>query len=340
MGFHTHLVDVRAAILAGKAVKSKKKIDTPAAQGYPPAVSFIRAAVSKMLKIKDLRQVGVVGLGLLGASVTLAVQGALPGVRTVGYGHRAATRRKARAMGVASEVAGRLADCVAGCDLVILATPICTFARLFEQIGPHLKPGAVVTDVGSTKVQPHRWARKALPKGAFYVGSHPIAGSEKRGLEYARDDLFMGARCVLTTDRYTNPRALGLLREFWARLGCTVHIMSPPAHDRILGRVSHLPHVLAAALVNASDAEQLRFAGKGFIDTSRVSSGPANIWADILVTNPTNTVHGVRAVIRELRRLEAAISAGDKAQIEALLANAERKREELIAYKVENKELF
>jgi len=279
-------------------------------------------------------------MGLVGASVTLAVGRALPRVYCVGYSHRDTTRRKARQMGVAGRIADDLADAVGSADLVILASPVRTFRALLEQMAEHLQAGAVVTDVGSTKLQVHRWAEAILPRAVQYVGSHPIAGSEKRGLEYARDDLFTGARCIVTCRKGTDDQATALVEGFWRTLGCKVHRMTPAEHDRILGYVSHVPHLVAAALVNATDAQQMRFAGKGFVDTSRVASGPPNIWTDVLLTNPDNAVRGIQRVVKELLRLQTAIRSGNAGQIEGLLERARRKRAEMIAYKIHNKELM
>ena len=224
-------------------------------------------------------------MGLLGASVTLSIKRDLPDSRVVGYSHRAETRKKARQYGVAHEIAETLDDAVQNADMVILATPILTFEDYFADMAACLKTGAIVTDVGSTKQLPHRWAAKLLLKGVYYVGSHPIAGSEKRGVEYARDDLLTGANCIITKAAGTHAASVKILEKFWTRLGCAVKVMTPARHDQIFGHVSHLPHITAASLVNANKAQDLEFAGRGFIDTTRVASGPANVWSDILMTN-------------------------------------------------------
>lgn len=278
-------------------------------------------------------------MGLLGASVTLAILRSFSAVKAVGYSHRPSTRRKARQLGVAGIITNDIFSCVTDADIVILATPISTFEKTFEDIAGALKDGCIVTDVGSTKVLPHRWAIKRLGKNVHYVGSHPIAGSEKRGVEFARDDLFYNARCVLTKDKNTNPVALKILKEFWLELGCSVSVMTPAQHDRVFAGVSHLPHITATALINATGLQQLQFAGKGFIDTSRVASGPANIWSDILVTNSANTVREIDRIIKELLKLQQAIKNKDVGKIEKLLSRARQKRAELIKYKIRKKEL-
>jgi len=278
-------------------------------------------------------------MGLLGGSITLAVLRSLPGVKTTGFSHRPSTRKKARKLEVADTIVDSLTESVCTADLVILATPICTFEKVFTQIADALPTGCIVTDVGSTKFLPHRWAARSLPKSVRYAGSHPIAGSEQRGVEFARDDLFDGADCILTTTKNTSISAVRSLRRFWSSLGCLVKVMSPAEHDRIFAKVSHLPHITAAALVNAINAEELKLAGKGFMDSSRVASGPVNIWTDILLTNVVNSVKGIDKVTAELSKLKKAIKSSNRRQLEKLLQNARDKRTALVNYKIKTKEI-
>ncbi len=302
--------------------------------------TFFDVFFRKVLIVKDLKQITVIGLGLLGGSITLAVSRSFPGVKAVGYSHRPATRQKARKLCVANEVADNIKDSVAGADIVILATPIYTFEQILTEIANALPNGCIVTDVGSTKVLPHRWAEKILPKTVFYAGSHPIAGSEQRGVEFARDDLFEQAACIITTTKKTNPEAAQTLKKFWSVLGCLVQMMKPQEHDRIFARVSHLPHVVAAALINANNDNELKCAGKGFIDTSRIASGPANIWADVLLANAKNIAGGIDKITAELLKIKTAVRNGDRKQIEKLLGKAKDKRTALINYKMKKKELL
>ncbi|MGD8787481.1 MAG: prephenate dehydrogenase/arogenate dehydrogenase family protein [Phycisphaerales bacterium] len=290
--------------------------------------------------MKDLRQITVVGLGLLGGSLSLAILRSFPRVKIVGYTHRPSTRAKARKLSIATEVVDCLQTSVSEADLVILATPIETFEKTFSEIADALPNGCIITDVGSTKVLPHRWAARKLPKRVHYVGSHPIAGSEQRGVEFARDDLFDKAMCILTTTKTTNLKAAQTLKMFWSKLGCFVKSMSPAKHDKIFANVSHVPHITAAALVNASKIEDLKFAGKGFMDTSRIASGPVNIWADILLTNANNTAKGIDKTIAELQKLQKAIKTNNKREVEKLLEKARTKRATLIKYKIKKKELI
>jgi prephenate dehydrogenase len=290
--------------------------------------------------MKDLNQITVIGLGLLGGSISLAILRSFSGIKVVGYANRASTCEKAEQLAVASEVVNDLCQSVSDSDLVILATPLCTFENIFGEIADSLPDGCVVTDVGSTKVFPHRWAAKMLPSNVHYVGSHPIVGSEQRGVEFARDDLFFQAVCILTTTEKTNHRAVQILKRFWSQLGCFVKIMKPADHDRIFADVSHLPHIMAAALINANNGEDLKFAGKGFMDTSRVASGPANVWADVLLTNKNNMLRSIDKVIAELTKFKKAIKSENKPEIEKLLEKARDKRATMIKYKIEHKEII
>jgi len=290
--------------------------------------------------LRQLKQITVVGMGLLGGSLTLAILRCLSGVKTIGYSHRLSTRKKAIQLAVAHKIADELAESVKGSDLVILATPIYAFEKTFTEIADSLADGTIVTDVGSTKVLPHRWAEKLLPKSIHYVGSHPIAGSEQRGVEFARDDLFDNADCILTKTADTGSSALAKLKRFWSALGCSVRVMTPAAHDKTFANVSHLPHVTAAALVNAAKTNELKFAGKGFIDTSRVASGPANIWADILLSNAKNINGGIDKIVNELEKLKKAVNSGQRSKVEKLLDSARQKRAKLIKYKIDKKEII
>ena len=293
----------------------------------------------KAFVLKNLRQVTVIGLGLLGSSIALGITRNGAGIKTAGYSHRAITRQRARRLGVADEIFDDICKSVAQADIVILATPICTFEEIFRTIAPALKKGCIVTDVGSTKVLPHKWAKKSLPKHVNYAGSHPIAGSEQRGVEFGRDDLFDNAACIITKDAVTNPSAVRIMKKFWSLLGCRITTMTPQQHDRILSNVSHLPHALAVALLNASDLKQLKFCGKGFMDTSRIASGPVNIWSDIFYTNSANICKGIDKTVKELLKLKKAVKLKNKKQIEKLLRLAHSKRAKLIKYKVSKKEI-
>jgi prephenate dehydrogenase len=290
--------------------------------------------------MKELRNISVIGLGLLGGSIALAARQRMPGIRVIGYSHRASTRARARDLGAGTEIVDDLAAAIHTADLVVLATPISTFERYFADISKHIPAGCIVTDVGSTKVMPHQWAEQRLDKRAHYVGSHPVAGSEQRGVEFARDDLFYQARCILTATQTTNRAAVKSLRTFWSALGCSIQVMNPLEHDRVFANISHVPHVLAAGLVNASDDGDMRFAGKGFLDSTRIASGSPTIWTDVLMANSENIADGIDRTIAELRKLQKAIRSNARQEIARLLEAARKKRAAVVKYKIRRKELL
>jgi prephenate dehydrogenase len=300
----------------------------------------MRLYFRKVFILKDLRQITVIGLGLLGGSISSGILRCFPDVKVVGYAHRQSTRQKAAELAVASEIADSLTQSVSHADIVILATPIGIFENIFKEISNSLPKGCIVTDVGSTKVLPHHWAKEKLPDTVFYVGSHPIAGSENRGVEFSRDDLLDRAVCILTTTKKTNSQAVKTLECFWKKLGCSVKLMEPAEHDATFANISHLPHVAAASLVNATSPKDITFAGKGFLDTTRIASGPADIWVDVILSNESNIIIGIDKLIEELNRLKKAIQSGQKEQVEHFLKTAREKRAELIEYKMKQKEVI
>ncbi|HEV2294017.1 MAG TPA: prephenate dehydrogenase [Tepidisphaeraceae bacterium] len=239
------------------------------------------------------KRLSIIGVGLLGGSIGLASKSAAMPCPIVGYGHRRTTLDKALASGAIDEAAESAADAVEGADLVILCTPVGLFWQILSEIAPALAKGALVTDVGSTKRSVVHDAAQLLPQHARFVGSHPMAGSEKRGIDFARADLFTGARCILTPDTSTDPDALAAVESFWRALGMRTTTLSPDDHDRLVCDISHLPHAVAAALVTMQDDTALPLAGKGFLDATRIAGGDAGLWRDIFLDNRDNLAASV-----------------------------------------------
>jgi len=240
------------------------------------------------------KRLSIIGVGLLGGSIGLAVKSAAIGCRVVGYGHRRSTLDKALASGAIDEAAATPADAVSGADLVILCTPVGLFRQNLTDIAPALAKGAIVTDVGSTKRAVVEAAREILPEHVHFVGSHPMAGSEKRGVEFARADLFRGARCILTPGPSTDADALEAVDRFWQALGMSTTTLSPEDHDRLVCEISHLPHALAASLVTMQVDAALPLAGKGFLDATRIAGGDGALWRDIFLDNRDNLAAAIK----------------------------------------------
>ena len=281
-----------------------------------------------------IERLSIIGVGLLGGSIGLAVKSALSGCEVVGYGHRAETLERAISVGAIDRGSGDLAGAVAGSDLVILCTPVGLLEEMLHGISGSLKGGAIVTDVGSTKASVVAQAGKILKNCGDFVGSHPMAGSEKRGVEFARADLFRNAVCIMTPTAQTSPAALEHVEAFWKLLGMRTCTMSPEAHDAALAEVSHLPHALAAALVKMQSPEALELAGKGFLDTTRIAGGDGGLWRDIFVDNAGN----VRSALSKLRGLldefEGLLEAGRGEELRGWLEAAAARRQALLREKI------
>jgi prephenate dehydrogenase len=272
----------------------------------------------------------ILGVGLLGGSMGLAVKADGSAGKVVGYGHRASTLEEALRLGAIDRAEARPADAVRGADLVVLCTPVGLFESLLTEIAQTLQPGAIVTDVGSTKRSVVALAERILPRGVHFVGSHPMAGSEKRGVQHASADLFHGAVCITTPTSKTDPSAVEQIEAFWRRLGMTTTRLSPDEHDRLLADMSHLPHALAAALVTMQEEASLPLAGKGFRDATRIAAGDGGLWRDILLDNRDNlraSAERLRQQLQELLdRLDACDADGVKAWLDAAAARRQGMR--------------
>jgi prephenate dehydrogenase len=274
-------------------------------------------------------RISILGVGLLGGSIGLAVHERIKGCTVVGYGHKRATLDAALQSGAIDEGYDNLSRAVRGADLVILCTPVGLFRGLLAEMGPLLSPGTVVTDVGSTKRSIVEAAGELLPAGVQFIGSHPMAGSEKRGVQFARGDLYDGALCILTPTPDTDEGALEKVRWFWELLGMRICRVSPEEHDRRLADVSHLPHALAAALVMVQEEASIDLAGKGFQDMTRIAAGDGGLWRDILLDNRDNVRASIRALRERLDQLDALLKGGDSQAVKAWLEDAAGRRQRL-----------
>lgn len=279
-------------------------------------------------------RLSILGVGLLGGSIGLAARSALGGCEIVGYAHRPATARTALEVGAVDRATADLAEAVVGADLVILCTPVSLFEPILRQLREHLAPGTLVTDVGSTKRSIVRLAARLLPTSVHFVGSHPMAGSEKRGVEFARADLFRNALCLLTPTKATDPTALQHVEAFWQTLGMRTQHLSPADHDRLLAQVSHLPHALAAALVAMQESAGLDLAGKGFLDTTRIAGGDGGLWRDIFLDNRDNLSKSLASLRKQLRAMENILKPEKADELAAWLDAAAARRKGVLQAKL------
>lgn len=277
--------------------------------------------------------IAIIGLGLMGASLAMALRKRGYAGRLAAYARKAETRQEALARGIV-DAAHDDPDAAAGeATLVVLCAPIRASVELAADIAPALRPGTVVTDVGSTKGWLCRQMAGILPPGVF-VGSHPIAGSEKQGLQAASADLYEGALTVVAAAPAAADAAAARVDALWTAAGSRTCRMAPEDHDRVLARTSHLPHVAAAALAKAigrdGAAQVGAFCGTGFYDSTRVASGSIEMWNDILATNAPAVAEELRAFKMEVEQVYDDLQAGRFGEVARFLERAREAREELL----------
>lgn len=280
---------------------------------------------------KKLQHVTIIGVGLLGGSAGLAIKAHDPDVHIAGVGRRQSSLDEALAVGAIDTAHLDPAEAVAKSDMVILATPVGAFAKHLDSIKPALKPGAVVTDVGSTKARVVEMAEKILESGDQFVGSHPMAGSERTGPSFARADLFEGATCIITPTSRTPKTLADRVEKFWQTLGMKTLCMTPAAHDKAVARVSHLPHALSAMLMMLPKNADFDVAATGFRDMTRLAGGNPEMWRDIFLTNRKAVLDAIDALDENLCQLRDLLEMGDAPGIEKLLTEARKRREQTIA---------
>lgn len=280
--------------------------------------------------------IAIFGPGLLGGSLALAIKKEMPTVSVRVWARRDAAAAEVRSRGIAAMATTSVAEASAGADFIILATPVDVMIDLAKQIAvSDVAEGCVVTDVGSVKgsLVPPLEAAFAGSRASF-VGSHPMAGSEKTGLDAARADLFRGACCILTPTDAINESALTCVKTFWSALGCRLLSMSPEVHDRKVARISHLPHVMAAVTTLAAlrpDATALDCAAGGFRDTTRVAAGDPGLWTGILRENRAEVIAALRDALGATRELLEIVEGFDEEKLRLFLAEAKSLRDRLAA---------
>ncbi|MCW2278305.1 prephenate dehydrogenase [Heliophilum fasciatum] len=263
------------------------------------------------------RRVAIIGLGVIGGSLGMALTQGRVVEEVVGFDRDPATLEVALATHTVHRIATDPVEAVRGAQVVVLATPVSLYPALLAQIGPALAPGTIVTDVGSTK----RWVVETmssqLPTGCFFVGGHPMAGSEKRGIEGADRYLLENAVYVLTPDEHTDPEALAQIEGLVMAIGARVVCLAPAEHDHVVALVSHLPHMVAVALMETLGASgehrsmATMLAAGGFRDTTRIAAGDPRMWCDIAWTNREALLAVIDQYQASLARIAEAIRTYD-----------------------------
>ncbi len=247
----------------------------------------------------------------------------------IGVFRRQVSLDEARKIGAVDRGTMELPEAVEGADLVVLAVNVQAMPGLAAQAAPMMKRGSLLTDVGSTKLMLSREIAAIVPPGVHYIPSHPMAGSERRGPACAREDLFDGSVCILTPLPDTPGEVLEKTRELWRGVGGRVVELSPERHDALVAQASHAPHLIAAALMNATSREAIELAGGGFAGMTRIAAGDPPMWRDIVETNPDFVLAALYAFSRSLNEVSEMIRRGDFESLEALLGKAQASRAEL-----------
>jgi prephenate dehydrogenase len=254
-----------------------------------------------------------------------------------GFGRNRENLVKAKSLGVIDHCAKDLPEAVKGVDLVVLCTPVSKIVSLIESLLPHLKQGVVITDVGSVKGPLVHQLDDLMPEGIFFVGSHPIAGGEKSGLEASREDLYLNAKCILTPTPKTNAHALGKVDTLWKAVGMETLTLDADEHDFVFGAVSHLPHIVAYALMNTlgalrtkQDHEVTAYSGGGLKDITRIASSDPVMWRDICLSNQTNSLDLIDRFQKTLNDLRSVIEKNDGKALEKAFVAANKYRMKVI----------
>lgn len=262
-------------------------------------------------------RVAIIGLGLIGGSLGLALRQAKAARQVAGFDNLKGVGDRARKLGAIDQACSSLAEAARGAELIILATPVGEMRFLLQQLATCASPGAVVTDVASTKAQVISWAEEYLPSTIFFVGGHPIAGKETNGIEAAQADLFKQCVYCLTPTKRTSPAALDKVVALIDTLGARMRFLEPPEHDGMVAGVSHLPYIASIALMqtaalNPAWDDASRLAANGFRDTTRLAAGSPAMHRDICLTNSEAITRWLSDYIAVLSTLRERIAARDQ----------------------------
>ena len=283
-----------------------------------------------------IKTLAVIGVGLIGGSFSRALKAAGAVQRVIGFDLDSKNLAEALQLGVVDEIAADYASAVSSADLVFLAVPVRAMTAAVAACAPYLSAGCVVTDGGSVKEELVIACEALMPHGCSFVGGHPIAGTEYSGAKASFATLFQGRRCILTPTGRTDQQALELVQRLWEAAGSRVECMEPLTHDRVFAAVSHLPHMVAYALVHAVDrsAEEeeniLAFSAGGFRDFTRIASSHPSMWRDIALMNRLPLLAVLERYQQEFAVLKEKVAAGDGAWLENYFTTSKRLRDEII----------
>ena len=282
--------------------------------------------------------VALIGLGLIGSSLAHAIRKNGLARTMTGYAKSHATRSKAGELGLVDRVCETAAEAVEGADLVILCTPVGSYASLAAEIRSVLEPGAIITDVGSVKAAVVRDVGPHVPEGVHFIPGHPIAGTEQSGPESGFAELFINRWCILTPLPDADPDAVARLEAFWRACGSNVETMNPEHHDLVLAITSHLPHLIAynivataADLEEVTNSEVIKFSAGGFRDFTRIAASDPTMWRDVFLNNKDAVLEMLGRFSEDLSALQRAIRWGDGEMLFNLFTRSREIRRSIIA---------
>ena len=283
------------------------------------------------------KKIALVGIGLIGSSMAHGARKHCLAGEIAGYARREETRVAAQKAGFADSLHDNLESCVKDADLVVLASPVGSFAEIAPQIGPHLVAGAIVTDVGSVKMAVIRDVGPHLPEGVHFIPGHPVAGTEQSGPNAGFAELFEGRWCILTPPPGADAAALEKLKTFWERLGSKVETMDAAHHDLVLAITSHVPHLIAynivgtaADLEEVTESEVIKFSAGGFRDFTRIAASDPTMWRDVFLNNREAVLEMLGRFNEDLSALQRAIRWGDGDELQNFFTRTRAIRRSII----------
>lgn len=283
-------------------------------------------------RTREPRRVAIIGLGLIGGSLGLALRAVWPDIHIVGYDTKEQALNTALSKGIIDEASHSLPASCRECDFVFVAAPVSIIPKILREVGPFVEKNTIVSDVGSTKARIVDAARGAMSEGVNFIGGHPMAGSEQEGIRSATASLFKEAIYVLTPTSRTSPEAFQRLHSLITKMGARVMALTPEKHDQVVAAVSHLPHVLASALVNLVSAvdedveNRLLFAAGSFRDMTRIASSNPRLWADICLDNRESVITSIDQFTKVLNQIKNAIESRDHEELLEILGSAREHR--------------
>ena len=282
-----------------------------------------------ILNTRLFRKVTIVGVGLMGGSLGMAIKKNKLAKEVVGLSKKQSTivtaiKKKAIDVGYLD-----VKKAVNNADLVVLAAPVESIIKLMSAVNPYIKRNCIVTDIGSVKASIVAASDKLLTSTNCFVGSHPIVGSEKKGVDYATADLYNDSLCIMTPVDKTNKGAKERVKSLWTKIGAKVKYLPPDEHDTILSYISHLPHLVASGLINTVPKEFLQYASSGLRDTTRVAASSPQMWNDICLSNDKNVIKSLDELVKSLSDFRAAIISRNQKKLTEYFTRAKEKRDAL-----------